>query len=59
MTGGDGPTDRRRAHYFDTFVEKFMPEPPGDKVDTAVAKVLESLVGGVKGRTTDGGGDGL
>jgi hypothetical protein len=44
LIGGDGPSATRKAHYFDTFIEKFMPEPPGDKVDTAVAKVLHSLL---------------
>jgi hypothetical protein len=44
MIGGDGPTDERKAHFFDTFIEKFMPELPGDKVDSAVAKVLERLI---------------
>jgi len=43
IIGGDGPLEGRKAHYFDTFVEKFMPEPPGDMIDTAVSKVLEKL----------------
>lgn len=45
LVGGDGPSSGRKAHYFDTFVEHFMPEPPGDKVDRAVTKVLETLLG--------------
>ena len=48
IIGGDGPSVGRKAHYFDTFVEKFMPEPPGDKVDTAVAKVLSTLMAKTK-----------
>lgn len=44
MIGGDGRTQGRKAHYFDTFVEEFMPERPGDKVDTAIAKVLQTLM---------------
>jgi hypothetical protein len=44
LIGGDGHEDDRKAHYFDTFVEKFMPEPPGNKVDSAVARVLAELV---------------
>jgi len=44
IIGGGGPSDARSAHYFDTFVEKFMPEPPGDKVDTAIAKVLHTMM---------------
>lgn len=42
--GGDGPDDGTRAHYFNTFVDKFMPDAPGDKVDTAVERVLRELI---------------
>jgi len=44
IIGGDGPTPERKAHYFDTFVEYFMPEPPGNKVDKAVERVLATLL---------------
>ena len=44
IIGGSGPTIGSKAHYFDTFVNKFMPESPGDKVDAAVLKVLTSIV---------------
>lgn len=44
LIGGNGPIDDSPAHYFKTFVEKFMPESPGDKVDTAVHKVLQGLI---------------
>jgi hypothetical protein len=44
IVGGDGPTKDTKAHHFETFVNKFMPEPPGDKVDTAVEKVLQRLL---------------
>lgn len=44
MIGGDGPVQGRKAHYFDTFVDKFMPEPPGNRIDTAIAKVLETMI---------------
>lgn len=44
IIGGPGPAGGRNAHYFDTFVEHFMPEPPGDRVDDAVRKVLETLI---------------
>jgi hypothetical protein len=44
MIGGDALKDESRAHYFETFVDKFMPESPGDKVDTAVKKVLQELI---------------
>lgn len=49
LIGGAGPKGVGKAHYFDTFVERFMPESPADKVDTAVKKVLEELIAqGVK-----------
>lgn len=44
LIGGSGPEPGAHAHYFNTFVEKFMPESPGDKVDSAVKKVLEELI---------------
>lgn len=44
LIGGSGPNGGTKAHYFDTFVEKFMPESPGDKVDSAVKKVLQELI---------------
>ena len=49
LIGGDGPAKGSSAHYFNTFVENFMPESPGDKVDTAVKRVLQELIAhGVK-----------
>ncbi|MEW5424172.1 SIR2 family protein [Amorphus sp. 3PC139-8] len=44
IIGGAGPAPASRAHYFDTFISEFMPEPPGNKVDAAVEKVLQRLV---------------
>lgn len=44
LIGGAGPQDGMKAHHFGTFVDKFMPESPGDKVDTAVKKVLQELI---------------
>ena len=49
IIGGDGPSVDRRAHYFDLFVERFIPEPPGDKVDTAIEKVRQALSAKSKG----------
>jgi SIR2-like domain len=59
LIGGAGPKDGTKAHYFDTFVEKFMPESPGDKVDTAVKKVLQELIaqGAKAGPNEDNGHD--
>lgn len=55
LIGGDGPKEGTKAHYFDTFVGKFMPESPGDKVDTAVKKVLQELIAqGVRSGPNEG-----
>lgn len=55
--GGAGPKAGTKAHYFDTFVEKFMPESPADKVDTAVKKVLQELIAqGVQATPNDENG---
>jgi SIR2-like domain len=43
IIGGDGPDANRCGHYFDVFVEHFMPEPPGNKIDTAIEKVMTDL----------------
>ena len=43
LVGGDAPGGRK-AHYFNTFVDKLMPAPPGDRIDTAVRKVVEELI---------------
>ncbi len=42
---GGQDTAGRPAHYFDYYIEKFMPESPGDQVDKAVKKVITSLIG--------------
>ena len=56
LIGGDGPAAGSSAHYFDTFVEKFMPESPSDKVDTAVQRVLQELI--AQGRKAEIPGEG-
>lgn len=57
LIGGSGPNPGTKAHYFDTFVEKFMPESPGDKVDAAVKKVLQELIAeSVKAAPKEGNG---
>jgi hypothetical protein len=43
LIGGSGATPERRGHYFDVFVEHFMPEPPGNKIDNAIAKVMTEM----------------
>ena len=59
IIGGDAPSTDSQAHYFDVFVEKFLPEPPGDKVDTAIAKVLHSLITSKKATVPQDGDDDL
>lgn len=44
IIGGDGPTEGSRAHYFDTIVEWFMPQRPGDRIDEAVRKVISEMM---------------
>lgn len=43
LIGGDGMAEGQKAHYFDTFVEKFMPHLPGDRVDKAILKIADVL----------------
>jgi len=45
LIGGKGADSTSNAHYFDCFVENFMPAPPGNKVETAVEWVLKELLG--------------
>lgn len=57
LIGGAGPQEPTKAHYFDTFIDKFMPESPGDKVDTAIKRVLQELIAqGAKGEPNEGNG---
>lgn len=42
--GGEGRLPNRCAHFFDTFIEEFMPQLPSDRIDTAVSKVLSELL---------------
>ena len=44
LIGGDGLEEGRTAHYFDSFIESFMPEPPGSEVENAVEKVVSQLL---------------
>lgn len=43
IIGGDGPQEGRKAHYFDTIVEEFMPQRPSERIDEAVKKVIEAM----------------
>jgi hypothetical protein len=43
IIGGDGPAPGRRAHYFDTIIEAFLPQRPSDRIDTAIRNVLEAM----------------
>lgn len=43
IIGGSGPEAGRRAHYFDTIIEHFMPQRPSERIDDAIRKVLEAM----------------
>jgi hypothetical protein len=43
IIGGDGREPGRKAHYFDTIIEEFMPQRPSERIDDAVRKVLEAM----------------
>lgn len=43
IIGGDGPQPGRKAHYFDTIVEEFMPQRPSERIDESVRKVFKAL----------------
>jgi len=43
VIGGDGPVNGARAHYFDTIVERFLPQRPAERIDDAVRLVLETF----------------
>jgi hypothetical protein len=49
IIGGDGPEEGRKAHYFDTVVEEFLPERPSERIDDAVKKVLDAMSPAKKG----------
>jgi hypothetical protein len=44
IIGGEGRESGRKAHYFDTIIEEFMPQRPSERIDDAVRKVLEAMV---------------
>lgn len=43
IIGGSGPQADRKAHYFDTIIEQFLPQRPSERIDDAVRKVLEAM----------------
>ena len=43
IIGGDGAESGRKAHYFDTIVDEFMPQRPSERIDEAVRNVLEAM----------------
>jgi hypothetical protein len=43
IIGGDGAESGRKAHYFDTIVDEFMPKRPSERIDEAVRSVLEAM----------------
>lgn len=60
LIGGDGPDEDSKAHYFNVFLERFMPDAPGDQIDKAVERVLKAIanakdVESANGDADDGG----
>lgn len=55
--GSDSMFSMRSAHYFDAFVEQFMPELPGTRVETAVENVLRNLIAKKAAGGVDGDGN--
>jgi hypothetical protein len=43
IIGGCGPEANRKAHYFDTIIDEFMPQRPSERIDDAIRKVLEAM----------------
>lgn len=43
IIGGAGRSAGRKAHYFDTIIEDFMPQRPSERIDDAVRKVIEAM----------------
>ncbi|MEQ8391310.1 MAG: SIR2 family protein [Thalassospira sp.] len=43
IIGGEGPEEGRKAHFFDTIIDEFMPQRPTERIDDAVKKVLEVM----------------
>jgi hypothetical protein len=43
IIGGSGPQADRKAHYFDTIIDEFMPQRPSERIDDAIRKVLEAM----------------
>lgn len=43
IIGGDGPEEESKAHYFNTIVAEFMPQRPGERIDEAVKKVIQTM----------------
>ena len=54
IIGGDSSIEGSCGHYFDTFVEHLMPEPPGERIDKAVEAVA-SLIKAAKDKPDSGG----
>ncbi|MEA5163530.1 SIR2 family protein [Cereibacter johrii] len=43
IIGGSGPEIHRKAHYFDTIIEEFMPQRPSERIEDAIRRVLEAM----------------
>lgn len=43
IIGSSDPEAHRKAHYFDTIIDEFMPQRPSERIDDAIRKVLEAM----------------
>ena len=43
IIGGKGPKKGRKAHYFNTVIEEFMPQRRSEKIDDAIEKMLNEM----------------
>jgi len=57
LIGGDGPDEESKAHYFDVFLDRFMPDAPGDRIDNAVEKVLKAVADAKEADPANGDAD--
>lgn len=58
IIGGNGREAGRKAHYFDTIVEEFMPQRPSERIDDAIRQVLEAMNPNKRTRSAEAKEDG-
>ena len=53
IIGGGGPKKGRKAHYFDTVIEEFMPQRRSEKIYDAIEKMLNEMSPKKEGKKND------